>query len=371
MKSCLQSNAATFLSIFLVVTVWQYCIIRFACESDAISNLILEHSDNVKASVEDLLIKIDEVTKLKKEEEHTEVQIHSERILPFWDYTRLSNLNNFHFTIFNKVCKSESVLLLIFVNSEPGHTKQRETIRKTWGNKEYRNKIRIIFSLGAVQSRKQQENIETENEAHKDILQGNFIDSYKNLTYKHIMNLKYITYYCQDTVFAMKINDDIFVNTPALIALLESTKKSCNPENYLLCVHKDNFLVPRDNSKWSVSFEEYPSKNYPRFCFGSFPVIYTYDVVYSIYQEAQKGDFFYVEDAYMTGIIAERLTLKHRQALNFTLSEEESKVVLESGWEKGRRDFIFGSHSMTDDLTSKLWNIVQYSDNNFKFEIEC
>lgn len=47
--------------------------------------------------------------------------------------------------------------------------------------------------LGAVNNESLQNAINEESERYHDLVQGNFVDSYRNLTYKHVMGLKWIT----------------------------------------------------------------------------------------------------------------------------------------------------------------------------------
>jgi len=44
-----------------------------------------------------------------------------------------------------------------------------------------------------------------ESEVHHDLIQGNFIDAYRNMTYKHVMGLKWATYFCQNARYTMYI----------------------------------------------------------------------------------------------------------------------------------------------------------------------
>ena len=47
--------------------------------------------------------------------------------------------------------------------------------------------------LGEVEEERQQNDIEEEHRRHGDILQATFKDSYRNLTYKHLLGYRYNT----------------------------------------------------------------------------------------------------------------------------------------------------------------------------------
>lgn len=65
-----------------------------------------------------------------------------------------------------------------------------------------------------------QVSLESENDRYHDILQGSFKDTYRNMTYKHIMALKWVLYYCPEVRYVLKSDDDTFVNTPVLMRTL-------------------------------------------------------------------------------------------------------------------------------------------------------
>lgn len=84
--------------------------------------------------------------------------------------------------------------------------------------------MRVIFLVGTVNDSTVQQRIEEENYLHHDIVQGNFLDSYRNLTYKHVMGLKWVTYFCRQARFVFKADDDIFVDIFQLTSFLRYDK---------------------------------------------------------------------------------------------------------------------------------------------------
>jgi len=53
----------------------------------------------------------------------------------------------------------------------------------------------------------------TDKNTYNDIVQENFQDSYRYLTFKGIMAMKWITEYCNHTEYILKTDDDIITNT--------------------------------------------------------------------------------------------------------------------------------------------------------------
>ena len=112
----------------------------------------------------------------------------------------------------------ESILFITFVIIAPHHFEKRDLIRQTWGNRTLSPVFKLIFTIGMSKDDVVNKRIENEFSLHKDILQINhFIDSYFNMTTKIMKSLKWITEYCSNAKYIMRINDDVVVNTYPLI----------------------------------------------------------------------------------------------------------------------------------------------------------
>jgi len=177
------------------------------------------------------------------------------------DRTTLINLEDFTFQLNNFPCNgSSSPLLLVLVNSAPGNVENRRTSRETCG----RGFHRLLFMLGAVESRAAQAALEEENRTYRDLVQGNFLESYRNLTYKHVMGLKWTAYCCPGARYVLKTDDDVFVNCPALLDFLSQDLLLWGARRLILCQTLTFEYVRRSlKSKWLVSLLEYPGRLYP------------------------------------------------------------------------------------------------------------
>lgn len=216
--------------------------------------------------------------------------------LPAKDFTRLVDLENFRF-LSSHVCNdTDQIDLLIFVQSAPKNFERRNAIRETWG--QTKDGIKLFFMLGGVDNQTLQDQIDKEYRKHSDVVQGNFMDSYRNLTYKFIMGFKYTLYFCPNAQYVLKTDDDIFVNIPTVLEYLQLLPK--DKKNFIFCSVMDGSPAIRKPSKWQVPYGEYPHRSYPQYCSG-FAVMFTKDVIFRIYREAQRGEFFWVDDAFVTG----------------------------------------------------------------------
>ena len=82
-----------------------------------------------------------------------------------------------------------------------------------------------------------------------DIVQGDFIDSYHNLTYKNVMGLLWATEYCSGAGVIVKTDDDMWLD----LHTISTISRAFNFNGELLaCTVLNNLKVER-TGKWAVS----------------------------------------------------------------------------------------------------------------------
>lgn len=120
------------------------------------------------------------------------------------------------------------------------------------------------------------------------MFQGNFMDTYRNLTYKHVMLLKYAVYHCPNINYLLKTDDDVFINMPILSLYIKNFNNDniAKPRELLYCLPYLEPRVFRGNSKWQVTYEEFPGKYFPTYCAG-FAILLTADTVPRLYRASQ------------------------------------------------------------------------------------
>uniref|UniRef100_UPI00358EC090 beta-1,3-galactosyltransferase 2-like isoform X1 n=1 Tax=Myxine glutinosa TaxID=7769 RepID=UPI00358EC090 len=136
-----------------------------------------------------------------------------------------SKYASFEFTINEeKKCSREAPFLVMLVISHPSESKTRHAIRSTWGGvrevhygKEQLLGVLTLFLLGIPASMSIQAAVETESHIHKDIVQQNFVDSYRNLTLKVLMGMQWVSRYCPRAKYVLKTDSDMFVNVDLLV----------------------------------------------------------------------------------------------------------------------------------------------------------
>ncbi len=126
---------------------------------------------------------------------------------------------------YNNHVNETDVFLLIYVHSAPQNFKRRQSLRDTWLRRSMFKTIRVVFMMGYSSDKKVREKLELESNIYGDIVQEDFIDAYKNITYKGIMAMKWIAEYCNKTRYILKVDDDIVSNIFIVMRHLNSLGK--------------------------------------------------------------------------------------------------------------------------------------------------
>ncbi|KAB0793749.1 hypothetical protein PPYR_13369 [Photinus pyralis] len=275
--------------------------------------------------------------------------------LPQLDYNTLMNLTTFDFAILNK-CKTWP-LLLILVHSAPNNYHRRKSIRETWGSK--LQNASIFFMLGLARESRLQKKIAEENRNHRDIVQGTFLDVYRNVTYKHVMSLKFAIYHCPNAKYILKTDDDVFVNMPRIVNFLTVDLSPYGAERLLSCSKRAHSPVKRSfRSKWRVSFNEYQNEYYPAYCPG-WVIMYSPDVIFVLYREVQKFDYFWIDDVLITGILRERENIEIHDATSMILPCDNLKKILQHEIIDQGADFLYGPADLSIREMYALFHLVK------------
>lgn len=232
------------------------------------------------------------------------------RFISFQDgKNSLINFRNFKYIIKNDIC-SEETFLVILIHSAPNHFHHRNLIRSTWGNPGITFlTINVVFLLAVAPEF--QEDIKEENKQYKDIIQGNFVDSYHNLTYKHIMGLKWASENCRQAKYLMKMDDDIFMNIYQFLKYINKHFTPFKLQTNIACFKQSGMPVVRDPvSKWYVSKAEYTSDVFENYCSG-WAYLTTINAAHLLVRTVNKLKYFWVDDVFVTGTAAKIANISH------------------------------------------------------------
>lgn len=261
------------------------------------------------------------------------------------------------------LCGASNPDFIVYVHSAPKNHKKRQMVRQTWGAKSVCKKynMRVVFIMGLVKDKQVMNTVQLESNTYGDLVMEDFDDSYRNLTYKAIAGLKWVSKYCSDVKYVIKSDDDILIDMHALMDQLNSTQvKEYGTRNVLMCNQWLRMKVIRDKtSKWYISKEEFPEDFFPPYCSGSV-FIMTSDVVNRLYWASLQTKFFWVDDFYVTGLLVKRIGIEHKR-LN-----ENYMLNARSAFEKFKKDVkhelkFFHVHKLVDIY--KMWNTLEKNTN--------
>ena len=202
--------------------------------------------------------------------------LRSQRLGSTYSYTHEPVLN----------CREPNTFI-IYVYSDPGNVDKRQLIRQTWGDlsrytPQNAFKLKLFFVMGHKSEGHHAEsipgvnngmspelntNLSSEVNKYGDLLVGDFLDTYENLTLKGLHALWWIKDNCDinSIVFIFKTDDDVFVNLHHILG--HATDVIARNNTHFLCRLNRNTAVQR-SGRWGVSEEMYPGRVYPTYCSG-------------------------------------------------------------------------------------------------------
>lgn len=267
-----------------------------------------------------------------------------EHHLPQPAASTLLDLHDFHYLHeAEAACASQQLFFVFLVHSRPDHFRQREAIRATWGGLGDLGggwAARTVFLLGRgkggggeggevgdPEGAEVEELVDRESLLHGDLVVGSFTDHYHNLTYKHVMALRWAANHCTHATYLVKADDDAFIDVPALKALLGRTFSLPPPRRTLACNVLPAGTQPQRTGKWAVSTVDYPWPEYPRYCAG-LAYVATPDLAEELARVAQASvaPRIWVDDVWVTGLLAESLHL-YPHFLNLRYSYDHNEMV--------------------------------------------
>ena len=220
-------------------------------------------------------------------------------------------INGIPLLISPSVC-SNTTQVVIFVPSTPNHHTLRHNIRQTWAAPGPYIRARVLFMLGHPQNNSTQTAILKEAERHDDIVQFDYVDAYRNLTYKQLLAYRWLVAHCAEVPLTLKCDDDVMINMYLLTKLVNHKPDILNGYYCQLFFQGDSEVLRSRRFKHDVTLEEYPGKFYPAYCSGFGYIIETRWL--SLLLDAANGmPFFWIDDVFITGLLASRIGIRHVQ----------------------------------------------------------
>lgn len=234
-------------------------------------------------------------------------------------------------------------LLLILVKSDAANSAQRMAIRNTWGNISDPN-IKLIFLVGYYSI--VQEIIDLEAKIYNDVLQGDFVDIYRNNFNKTVMAYTWAVENCLNTQYLFFVDEDFFVNLRNIIQYLRS--QSVHSMHNLIVGHLMENAKPfrTKSSKWFITKEEYPYDQYPSYLSGG-AILASMNIAKLLKTAFPYVQYIHIDDVYL-GLVAKKLNIVMTHDARFDI-EYTNPMHLKD---------IFASHAYGDHRQLlALWSV--------------
>lgn len=159
---------------------------------------------------------------------------------------------------------------------------------------------------------------------HNDLIIGNFLDTYRNLTYKTLLTIEYPLKHCHNAQYIMKTDDDCYINVKSVMQWLKvRQQKSSHVEQlYMGRIHWDNKPSRGNTSKYFVTEEEYKGDVYPPYAAGG-GYVFTGSLLPKLLQASNSTAVFPMEDAYF-GLLIQNIGIKatnHNLVMPYTFCD--------------------------------------------------
>lgn len=122
------------------------------------------------------------------------------------------------------ICLYKKPKIMILITSHVHNIDARKMIRRSCPKDLFHKfNVQIIFLLAVAKyfDDNAKQKIQKEFQQYDDIILGNFIEAYRNLTYKHLMEYKWTLDSCSSVKYVVKMDDDIMVNYYKLFGIID------------------------------------------------------------------------------------------------------------------------------------------------------
>ena len=206
-----------------------------------------------------------------------------------------------------ELATEERTTTVVLIKSSVSHFNRRQAVRDTWSCESCLSpSFASVFVLGHSSDPLVMAFVREEQSTYRDLLMGDFEDTYYNLTLKTVFALTWMRSH-HPSKWLLYVDDDAVVNLSSLgrfVSDLQAESRGCNQQR-MYCYSQQHAPVSRDvDSKWFVGPEVYPNEHYPAYCSGLATLMPPSVVARlrdaSLHPETQPK--LWIDDVFVTGI---------------------------------------------------------------------
>lgn len=230
---------------------------------------------------------------------------------------------------------NKDTYMVVLVHSLHSYRDRRDAIRSTWGGAARNGtwplhgslagpiNVRVVFIFGQHTDARLEASLEQESQISGDIVQGDFIESYTNMTLKSLLGLKWVLEFCPSVRYLFKCDDDMFVNVAAILNLLRTSPMTWSVMGPL---NRGSKVYRR--GKWGLTKKQYPFYYYPPYESGSGYAI-SADLIHPLFETSDYVPWIFIDDVYITGILGKILSVGHVTRSGFAYWTSKSPSACE------------------------------------------
>lgn len=236
----------------------------------------------------------------------------------------------------NQTVCTDDVFVISLISSKVSNFLQRDAIRRTWGSESifYGRKVRQLFVISKPRGSRDAkigEKVIEEAAKYGDIIQGNFEESFQDLTLKVVLGLKWTTEFCQGAAYLYKGDDDMFVSWKNVIRFILETSdragKAKMSRFFLGHLVMGSPRITKPSSKYYVNESSFVGKYFPPYCSGGSYLI-SNDIVPELFKKSLRTPIIPIDDAYQ-GMLTAQIDVRPIDYTGFGVITKKEKCILQ------------------------------------------
>lgn len=218
-----------------------------------------------------------------------------------------------------------------------------------------------MFILGRSRRNSTQLRVQSEASIHSDVIQEDFVESFRNLTLKSVFAVKWAAHFCPSADYFLKTDDDMFVNLPQMHHYLKTLRGKKLAAGTCGSGGK---VIRNERSKYFVPYAQYRPEKWPTYCSGT-GYILSGDILRQVYTASLSTPYLYMEDVFVTGLVLRKidgvkLFPKYKFLVN--MKQLEGGGGLGGGKEEEDCDDVEKAimvHGVIEEKQWKMWRMLR------------
>lgn len=168
--------------------------------------------------------------------------------------------------------------------------------------------------------------IDEESESHGDIVQQAYMDTHRTLTTKSLAMLRWVSRYCSNAKYVIKLDDDIRFDTSTFLQTVE--RATGGRERAILgqVISRPTKVVRDARSRYFVSEREFAAAMFPPYVLGGL-VAFPAATARLLYEASLRVKVIQLDEVYVTGLLAAAVNVSLVSDPEFTFQHHSCGAI--------------------------------------------